>query len=147
MSRKPPLQIIGWREWIRLPVLSVPAIKAKVDTGARSSALHAYGLRIERQAGEEIAVFDIHPLQRRSSPSIRVEAVVVDHRKITSSGGHHEIRPVIVTDLELMDQIWPIEVTLTSRDTMGFRMLLGRQAIRRRFAVDPGRSYLGGRPK
>lgn len=147
MSRKPPLQIIGWREWIGLPVLGVPAIKAKVDTGARSSALHAYGLRIERREGEEIAVFDIHPLQRRSSPSIRVEAVVVDHRKITSSGGHHETRPVVVTNLDLMDQVWPIEVTLTRRDTMGFRMLLGRQAIRRRFAVDPGRSYLGGKPK
>ena len=97
--------------------------------------------------GVEIALFEIHPVQRKSAPSLSVEAVVVDRRKITSSGGQQEIRPVIIAQVELMDRKWPIELTLTKRDAMGFRMLLGRQAVRRRFVVDPGRSYLGGRPR
>lgn len=145
-KQKGPLPVIGWREWIALPDFSVVAIKVKVDTGARSSALHAYGLRFERRNGEQIAVFEIHPVQRKAKPSIRAEAVVREWRKVTSSGGHHEVRPVVVTDVELLGRTWPVEVTLTSRDSMGFRMLLGRQAVRRRFVVDPGRSFVGGRP-
>lgn len=139
------LQVLGWREWLALPQFGVPAIKAKVDTGARSSALHAHNLRTISRDAEEYALFEVHPLQRRSDPSHEVEGRVVDRRKVTSSGGHQEIRPVIVIDVEIMGQRWPIEVTLTRRDSMGFRMLLGRQAIRRRFVVDPGRSFLGGR--
>ena len=139
------LPTIGWREWLALPDFDIDAIKAKVDTGARSSALHAHGLRIEGRAGGEYALFDIHPIQRRSVPSRSVEALVIDHRTVTSSGGQRELRPVIVTDVEMMGRRFSIEVTLTRRDTMGFRMLLGRQAIRRRFLVDPGRSFLGGK--
>lgn len=139
------LPVLGWREWLALPEFGVPAIKVKVDTGARSSALHAHNLRMVQRGGEEYALFEVRPLQRKSTPSYEVEAVVVDRRKVTSSGGHQEIRPVIVVDVEIMGNRWPIEVTLTKRDSMGFRMLLGRQAIRRRFVVDPGRSFLGGR--
>lgn len=140
------LPVLGWREWLALPELGVSAIKVKVDTGARSSALHAHGLRFTQRDGEQYAVFEIRPLQRKSTPSFSVEAQVIDRRKVTSSGGHQEIRPVIVVEIEIMDHRWPIEVTLTKRDAMGFRMLLGRQAIRRKFIVDPGRSYVGGRP-
>ena len=139
------LPVLGWREWLALPEFGVPAIKVKVDTGARSSALHAHNLRLVQRGGEEYALFEVRPLQRKSTPSYEVEAVVVDRRKVTSSGGHQEIRPVIVVEVEIMGNRWPIEVTLTKRDSMGFRMLLGRQAIRRRFVVDPGRSFLGGR--
>lgn len=138
--------VIGWREWVALPECGVPAIKAKVDTGARSSALHAHGLTIYHRDQVEIASFEIHPIQRRSVPSHTVEAPIIERRRVTSSGGHQQLRPVVVLDVELLGQRWPIEVTLTRRDSMGFRMLLGRQAIRRRFLVDPGRSYLGGKP-
>jgi len=141
------LPVIGWREWLALPDFGIAAVKAKVDTGARSSALHAHGLRFEMRDGVEIALFEIHPVQRKSTPSLSVEAVVVDRRRITSSGGQQEIRPVIIAQVELMERKWPIELTLTKRDAMGFRMLLGRQAVRRRFVVNPGRSYLGGRPR
>lgn len=140
------LPVIGWREWLALPDFGIAAVKAKVDTGARSSALHAHGLSFEMRDGEEMALFEIHPVQRKPAPSFCVEAVVVDRRRVTSSGGQQEIRPVIIAQVELMDRKWPIELTLTRRDAMGFRMLLGRQAVRRRFVVDPGRSYLGGGP-
>ncbi|NNC41286.1 MAG: ATP-dependent zinc protease [Acidimicrobiia bacterium] len=145
-ARHSRLPVIGWREWLAIPQFGVAAIKAKIDTGARSSALHAHGLSFVERDGQELALFEIHPIQRKSSPSYPVEATVIDRRKVTSSGGHQEIRPVIAVEVEFMDRRWPIEVTLAKRDTMGFRMLLGRQAIRRRFVVDPGRSYLGGRP-
>ena len=144
--RQSRLPVVGWREWLAIPPFGVATIKAKIDTGARSSALHAHGLRFTERDGEEFALFEIHPIQRKSFPSYPVEAAVIDRRKVTSSGGHHEVRPVIVVEVEFMDNRWPIEVTLAKRDTMGFRMLLGRQAIRRRFVVDPGRSYLGGKP-
>lgn len=143
---KSRLPVLGWREWLAIPELGVSAIKAKVDTGARSSALHAHGLQFTERDGEQYALFEIHPLQRKSAPSHLVEAQVIGHRQVTSSGGHQEVRPVIIVEIGLMDRSWPIELTLTRRDSMGFRMLLGRQAIRRRFVVDPGRSYLGGRP-
>ncbi len=140
------LRTIGWREWVALPSFGIDAIKAKVDTGARSSALHAHGLRIEQRNGVDVATFAIHPRQRSASPSHSVEAPVAGWRHVTSSGGHRELRPVIVTTVELMAIEWPIELTLTRRDAMGFRMLLGRRAVRRRFLVDPGRSFLAGRP-
>lgn len=138
--------VIGWREWVALPDCGVPAIKAKIDTGARSSALHAYGLTTYFRDELEYVRFEVHPIQRHSVPSVAVDAQIVERRRVTSSGGHQQLRPVVVLDIELLGHRWPIEVTLTRRDSMGFRMLLGRQAIRRRFVVDPGRSYLGGRP-
>jgi hypothetical protein len=139
--------VIGWREWVRLPELSDIVTKVKVDTGARSSALHAFDLKRFERNGEEWARFDLHPLQRRVRPSLTVEACIVDERSVTSSSGRSERRPVIVTPITLGSATWPIEITLTRRDEMGFRMLLGRQAIRNRYVVDPGRSFLLGSRK
>lgn len=142
-----PLPVIGWREWVSLPGLGVPAIKAKIDTGACSSSVHAFDVSIEEAQGQAIVRFKLHPYQHTSRVTIVAEAVLVEYRRVRSSGGHETLRPVVLADVELLGQRWPIELTLASRDTMGFRMLLGRRALRRRFVVDPGRSYLGGRRK
>jgi hypothetical protein len=140
------LPVIGWREWLALPDLNVDAVKAKIDTGARSSALHAWNIEIVAGAGERAAVrFTIHPLQRKSSPSVDVQAELLEMRRVRNSGGQVELRPVIWTSIDLGGTLWPIELSLTDRDTMGFRMLLGRQALRRRFLVNPARSYLQSR--
>ncbi len=137
-----PRPVIGWREWVALPELGVHHIKAKLDTGARSSALHAYQLHVFEDDDGEHARFEIHPVQRSAADAVTTTAPVVDWRDVTSSAGHRERRPVILTTLEVAGQSWDIEVTLTNRDAMGFRLLLGRQAIRGRFVVDPGRSFL-----
>lgn len=137
---------IGWREWVALPDLGVTRIKAKIDTGARSSALHAFDLEHFRRRGHDMVRFAIHTLQRSSKRVIIAEAEMMDERIVRSSNGVHALRPVILTRVELLGESWPIELTLASRDEMGFRMLLGRQAVRGRFLIDPGRSYLAGRP-
>jgi hypothetical protein len=137
-----PLPLIGWREWLVLPGLKVNAIKAKIDTGARSSALHAFDVEPFEQDGQPWVRFTIHPDQRQSDRVIVAAAPLWDERDIRNSGGHTERRPVIRTPVWLNGQQWDIELTLTNRDVMGFRMLLGRQAVRHRFWVDPGRSYL-----
>lgn len=137
--------IIGWREWVGLPGLGIDRIKVKVDTGARSSALHAFALERFVRDGREMVRFEAHPVQRDSSVVVPVEVEVHDERKVRSSTGHATRRPVIETEVELMGERWPIEVTLVRRDMMGFRMLLGRQAVRGRFLVDPGRSFLAGK--
>ncbi len=144
-QRKSPRAVVGWREWVTLPELGIETIKAKIDTGARSSALHAFDVEVFRRDGVERVRFKVHPYQRDSSVTIRAEGEVVDHRSVRSSSGHESLRPVIVTEVEMMGHRWPIEITLTNRDAMGFRMLLSRQAVRRRFLVDPGRSFLGGK--
>lgn len=144
-QRKDP-PTVGWREWVSLPDLGVAAIKAKIDTGARTSALHVTHItRIERD-GRPWVRFTVHPLQRAELPAVRAEAPLVEHRPVRSSSGHTEHRLVISTTLALGEGSWPIELTLTRRDAMGFRMLIGRQALRRRSLIDPGRSYLT-RPK
>lgn len=137
--------VVGWREWIALPELGVPAIKAKIDTGARSSSLHAFDVEFFRRRRASFVRFSIHPLQRSLAPTIHAEARVLEHRAVRSSNGCISQRPVIVTEIELLGQRWPIELTLANRDEMGFRMLLGREALRHRLLVDPGRSYVGGR--
>ena len=144
VRRRPrsPRPVIGWREWVTLPELGNVVTKAKVDTGARSSALHAFDLERFQRDGEDWVRFAIHPLQRRTTPSVPVEARIVDERPVTSSSGRTQRRPVIATPITLDDTTWPIEITLTRRDEMGFRMLLGRQAIRKRYVVDPGRSFV-----
>jgi len=141
------LPIIGWREWVGLPGLGIKAIKAKVDTGARSSSLHAFNLRQSERDGVTWVHFLVHPVQRRTDETIEVEAPVLDFRSVRSSSGKAETRPVIVTEVALFGTAWPVELTLASRDQMGFRMLLGRQAFRGRFLVDAGKSYYGGKPK
>lgn len=139
------LPIVGWREWVGLPELHTPAIKAKIDTGARTSALHAFDIQYIERGGTEYVRFTIHPFQRDVKGSIEAEAKLSDRRWVRSSSGHRMLRPVIVTPIRLMDHEWEIEITLTNRDVMGFRMLLGRQAIRRRFLVAVHKSYLAGR--
>jgi hypothetical protein len=141
-----PRSVIGWREWIALPDLGIPAVKVKVDTGARSSALHAFDVKLVRRRGREIVRFKVHPRQRDARTTVETEAEVKDHRYVTTSGGHRTLRPVIETTVEFRGERWAVELTLVNRDEMGFRMLLGRQAAKGRFVVDPGRSYLGGRP-
>jgi hypothetical protein len=135
------LPTAGWRELVRLPELDIGPVKAKIDTGARSSCLHAFALESFHRDGREMIRFSVHPLQRDASTTVAAEAELIDHRRVRNSGGQSELRPVIRTELELGDQRWPIELTLTRRDEMGFRMLLGRQAIRGRFAVDAGSSF------
>lgn len=136
---------MGWREWVALPSLGVPAIKVKVDTGARTSSLHAYEIERFRRRGKPWVRFRIHPLQRRKDVSLLCEAPVVDERVVSDSGGHREKRIVIRSDLVLGDRTWPIELTLARRDSMMFRMLLGRTALEGRAVVHPGASYKQGR--
>lgn len=136
---------VGWREWLALPDLGIDRIKVKVDTGARSSALHAFKVKTEQRQDELWVTFEVHPSQHSKKPSIACEARVVDQRIIRDSGGHEDVRYVIEATARLGESEWPIEITLTDRDAMGFRMLLGRTAIRGRHLVDPGRSFLHGK--
>ena len=138
---------IGWREWVSLPDLGLPEIKAKIDTGARTSCLHAFSVEPFSKDGKQWVRFGIHPHQDDTETEVYCEAEVIDKRMISDSGGHKEERYVIVTEVELANQRWPIEITLTNRDTMLFRMLLGRTAMANRIIVDPGRSFLFGKAK
>jgi hypothetical protein len=136
---------IGWREWLSLPDLGVEYIKAKIDTGARTSALHAFSVRAFTKHGRKMVRFKIHPYQRRKDIVVECVAPVLDKRMVTDSGGHREQRYVIESLVKLGEQVWPIELTLTNRETMKFRMLLGRTAMKGKFIVNPGRSYLVGK--
>lgn len=146
-NSKVPLPVIGWREWISLPELGVKAIKVKVDTGARSSSIHAINQKFFERDGEKWVRFQINPLQDTTDNKINAEAKIVDFRSVRSSSGVAEMRSVIETHIKILDSVWPIELTLSDRDAMGFRMLLGRQAFREKFYVDAGHSFYGGKPK
>lgn len=140
--RRRPLPVIGWREWIALPELGIDRIKAKIDTGARTSALHAFDVRHVGEKDRQRVRFRVHPRQRDAVTIVECEAPLVGERTVRSSSGRATTRPVIRTEIRVGAWSFPIEVTLIRRDVMGFRMLLGRRAIRRRFLVHAGRSFL-----
>jgi hypothetical protein len=141
-KKRRQLPVIGWREWASLPELGIDHIKVKIDTGARSSALHAYGFHRFDRDGEAWLRFLVHPIQRDAHTTVECEARMIGERRVRPSTGRATLRPVIVTPIRLGERAWPIEITLIRRDVMGFRMLLGRQAVRRRFLVHAGRSFL-----
>ena len=144
-KQKQSLLELGWREWVALPELGIPALKCKVDTGARSSALHAFSVE-EFYKDEKLWVrFGIHPRQRDEEHVIWCEAPVSDVRKVTDSGGHTTERYFITTEIVMGEQCFPISMSLTNRDTMLFRMLLGREAMKGRFLVNPSASYRQGK--
>ncbi|MGE0172111.1 MAG: ATP-dependent zinc protease [Oligoflexales bacterium] len=136
------LQVVGWREWVSFPQIGIKKIKAKIDTGARTSALHAFDIQEFKQGTQRFVQFKVHPLQRNSQKTVTVRAKVAEIRRIKDSGGNVTERPVIVTDLQIGESVFPIELTLINRDEMGFRLLLGRSAVKNMFLVDSGRSYL-----
>jgi len=139
---KQQLPIIGWREHLALPELGIQEVKAKIDTGARSSALHAFDVETFECDGRRMVRFKVHPYQRDTCRTVTTVAELLDQRQVRNSGGQAQVRPVIQTTVELNGDRWLIDLTLTNREVMGFRMLLGRQAVRKRFLVDAGRSYL-----
>jgi len=136
----------GWREWFALPAIGVEWMKAKIDTGAQTSALHASDVAEFSSAGVDWVRFTVHPWQDSDLDAVVVERPVHDRRTVRSSSGHTEDRIVVLMDVSLCGRTVPAEITLTSRDEMVFRMLIGREALRQGFVVDPAASYLGGRP-
>ena len=138
--------ILGSEEWCSLPELGIPTIKARVDSGAKTSALHAINIAPFLKEGQNWVKFDINPIQNNVKTIIHCEAPLVDKRIVKSSSGYREQRYVIQTSLEIGQSKWLIEMTLTNRDSMGFRMLLGREAMSGRVLVDPEQQYLLGQP-
>jgi len=132
--------LIGRHEWCQLPELHIPAIKAKIDTGAKTSALHAFHIRSVKKNHKEYVQFDIHPLQNNEHILISCTAPLIDERHITNSSGHKEHRFVILTPIIIGNQQWEVEVTLSNRDPMRYRMLLGREALNSRVLIDPSLS-------
>ena len=139
--------VAGWREWVSLPEVGVDWIKAKLDTGARSSAIHAFDLEEFERDGRTWVRFSVHPWQRSAEDATVAELPVHDRRMVRSSSGHAQERYVVLMQVRLHDRTVTAEMTLSRRDQMGFRLLVGREVLRQGFLVDPGRSYVGGRPK
>ncbi|WP_088329442.1 ATP-dependent zinc protease [Lacimicrobium sp. SS2-24] len=139
------MQTLGWREWAALPDLGIENIKMKVDTGAKTSCLHAFKLEPFEKAGQQWVRIHLHPHQNDNQTELVCEAPVLEQRTVRDSGGHEELRYVIETTLDIAGKQFTGELTLTNRDSMRFRMLLGRQAMEGRFIVDPQKSYLSKR--
>lgn len=138
--------IVGWREWVTLPGAGVPWIKAKIDTGARTSSLHAFDVEeFRRDDGTDAVRFGVRPWQDSDDDAVVVEFPVHDRRMVRSSSGHSEERIVVLMDVMLHGRTMTVEMTLSNRDEMGFRMLIGREALRHGFLVAAGESFLGGR--
>lgn len=136
--------LLGWREWAWLPALHLEPIRAKIDTGAKTCALHAFYVEPFQRDDRRWVRFGMHPVARRKDREVHCEAPLMDRRQVTDSGGHAEMRYVIETPLRLGAQEFPVEITLTDRETMQYRMLLGRNALQG-FIIDPARSYCLGR--
>lgn len=136
--------IVGSEEWCSLPHLNIPTIKARVDSGAKTSALHAVNITPFKKEGELWVSFEVHPIQNDGKTVIYTESRVVDKRSVKSSSGASETRYIIKSRLSLAETTWDIEVSLTNRDSMGYRMLLGRQAMAGKMLVDPESSFLLG---
>jgi hypothetical protein len=133
--------IIGFREWISLPALHLTALKAKIDTGAKTSSLHAFGIKLVKRGGKAFVKFNVHPIQKNLDLVVACAAPLIDRRVVTDSGGHKELRYVINTTILIGGMKKVIELTLTNRETMKYRMLLGREALKQ-FYIDPSQSYL-----
>ncbi|MCD6056054.1 MAG: rimK 3 [Gammaproteobacteria bacterium] len=144
---QPPVEkmVIGWSEWCALPDLKIPAIKAKIDTGAKTSAIHAFDIEQKRKNNKDWVFFSVYPLQRSKAIAVRCAAEAVDKRYVMSSSGHKEYRFVIFTSVVLGEQQWEIEMTLSNRDPLSFRMLLGREALNANLYVDPIQSLKHGK--
>jgi len=140
----PPLEI-GWREWVAFPDLKVTRIKAKIDTGAKTSAIHAFRIKEVMKGGAPHVQFFLHPEQKRKKPEIKCVAPVIDIRRIRSSNGETQERYIIESLMKLGGREWPVELSLSKRDDMGFRLLIGRDAITKKVIIHPGKSYLLGR--
>ncbi|WP_210650918.1 ATP-dependent zinc protease [Nocardioides sp. SYSU D00065] len=143
----PEQVVVGWREWVALPQAGVPWVKAKIDTGARTSSIHAFGLEAFARDGEEWVRFLLHPWQRSDEDSVELRLPVLDRREVRSSNGQAEQRYAVAMDVTLAGRTITTVMTLSNRDEMGFRMLIGREALERGFLVDAARSYAGGRPR
>lgn len=144
---RPHFDIIGWREWLSIPDLGIPRIKAKVDTGARSSCLHTCGLETYvNRTGEARVRFTVHPLQNNTDYAVECDRLLLRQHQVKDSGGHVEVRPFISVPVTLGSLTWEVECSLTNRDNMKFRMLLGRTAMKGRFLVNPALSYQLGKP-
>lgn len=139
--------VVGWREWVALPQADVPWVKAKIDTGARSSSIHAFDLEVYEQHGRDRVRFSIHPWQRSDDDLVELDLPVLDVREVRSSNGQVEKRYAVALDVTLAGRTITTVMTLSNRDEMGFRMLIGREALERGFLVDASRSYAGGKPR
>ncbi|RYZ74643.1 MAG: ATP-dependent zinc protease [Proteobacteria bacterium] len=137
--------MIGWREWVSLPGLGLPVIRAKVDTGAKTSSIHAFNIEPYFDRGRLRVCFQIHPLRTRSDLIVTCHADVVDYRSVSDSGGHREKRYVILTTLVLGEVELPIELTLANRESMTHKMLIGRAAMKH-LMIDPSHAFLLGKP-
>ncbi|TWT87701.1 hypothetical protein Mal64_32440 [Pseudobythopirellula maris] len=144
-GKTPKKPVLGWREVVSLPGLGVKRIKAKIDSGARTSSLHAFDIELYERDGEPWVRFTVHPAQRSEAVTIECDCPIHEQRSVRSSSGHESVRPVIVAELDLYGRRYPIELTLANRDEMGFRMLLGREALRGRFLIDPDDSFAARR--
>ena len=139
--------VVGWREWVALPQAELDWVKAKIDTGARSSAIHAFDLEVEERDGAEWVRFSIHPWQKSDEDHAELTLPVLDRREVKSSNGQVEQRYAVNLDVTLAGRTITTVMTLSNRDEMGFRMLIGREALERGFLVDSSRSYAGGKPR
>ncbi|NPD04403.1 hypothetical protein HN031_06840 [Nocardioides sp. zg-1308] len=143
----PDRVVVGWREWVGLPQADLPWVKAKIDTGARSSSIHAFDLEAFEADGREWVRFSIHPWQRSDEDRTELTVPVLDRREVRSSNGQVEQRYAVAMDVVLAGRPLTTVMTLSNRDEMGFRMLIGREALERGFLVDASLSYAGGRPR